>query len=220
MPTSSCQVVVVGLDAAPDAVHDGFEVAELADAGARPAQRTSSSSQPSGGGCSTDGSPTTIGARERRFPTVAQRARAQRDVLARAEQPFGRQPGGRATVDRRGDGFERGRRDAERGEAFRAHAAQHARAHAVAEERGHRREPVARDARGFVHGRDLLGRWNAPELGEDRAGVDELGAREGARRRARTRPATCRRRRRCARRSSPGIARSASSSFAGFHVTG
>ena len=177
---------------------------------------TITSSQPSGGGCSTDGVADHVGARERRFPTVAQRAGAERDVLALAEQPFGRQPRGRAAVDRRGDRFERRSRDTERREALGAHAAQHARAHAVAEERGHRREPVARDPRRLVHGRDLLGRVDAPQLGEDRA----------RRRRARRcgselaeervhRRVTCRRRRRCARSVSPGIARSAPRSFAG-----
>ena len=51
----------------------------------------------------------------------------------------------------------------------------HARAHAVAEERRHRREPVARDSRGLLHGLNLVGRRDAPDLGEDRPGVGHLG---------------------------------------------
>ena len=146
MPGLEREVVVVGLDAAADAVHDRFEIAELPDARARPAQRDRPRPSRRAAAARSTASPTTyVRASDASQPSRSAPARSATLSPSPSSRSGGSQRG-RAAVDRRGDGFERGSRDAERREPLGAHAAQHAGAHAVAEERGHRREPVARDA--------------------------------------------------------------------------
>ena len=195
------EVVGPGLDAAADAVDDGAAGAQRARGRAGDARGDEF-----------------VPARGRRLfdrrairPRTCARAtppsrRAARPPRSTTRSPSTKARSGGSHVDappaeRRRDRLERGRRR-------RPSDANPARAmprssrgpRAGPERGGHRREPGRGDARRVADARDLLRIGNAPQLGEQRTGVDELGVRCRRGRAARSPSASCRRRRRGARR--------------------
>ena len=121
-----------------------------------------------------------VGARERRFPAVAEHAGAEHDPLASARRV---RAGARSTRPRRA-ARRRRRTPASSTRAPRtrgADAPQVARRRAGSQRGDHRREPGRATVAARADARDLVGLGNRPELREQRPGVDEL--RGGHRRR-------------------------------------